>query len=117
MYINLHVIYMCVCVCVCVCVYGPSPMAQVVKNPPAKAGDAGLIPRLEKSPGGGNGTPVFLPGESHGAWWAIACTASQTQLSTRTYTHTHTQRVFLCCSLLGSVQVSDQVWREQPSTG
>ena len=73
-----------VCVCVCVCVYGPSPMAQVVKNPPAKAGDAGLIPRLEKSPGGGNGTPVFLPGESHGAWWAIACTASQTQLSTRT---------------------------------
>ena len=29
----------------------------VVKNPPANAGDTGLIPRLERSPGGGNGNP------------------------------------------------------------
>ena len=100
-------------------------MAQVVKNPPAKAGDTVLIPGLEKSPGGGNDTPVFLPGESHGAWWAVACRASQTRLSTRTHTHAHaharthahTHTVFLCWSLLGSVQVSDQVWREQPSAG
>ena len=39
-----------------------------VKNPPANAGDAGLIPGLERSPGKGNGkpTPVFLPGKPHG---------------------------------------------------
>ena len=41
----------------------------MVKNLPANAGDvedAGLIPGSERSPGGGNGNPVFLPGESHG---------------------------------------------------
>ena len=42
----------------------------MVKNTPAKAGgirDAGLIPGLGRSPGGGHGqhTPVSLPGESH----------------------------------------------------
>ena len=30
----------------------------VVKNPPAKAGDAGLIPGSGRSPGGGNGNPL-----------------------------------------------------------
>ena len=41
----------------------------MVKNLPASAGDAGdpgSIPGSERSPGGGNGTPVFLPRESHG---------------------------------------------------
>ena len=101
MSINLHVIYMCVYVYI----YGPSLLA--------KAGYTRLIPGLEKSPGGRNGTPVSLPGESHGAWWAIVCRASQ---HTHTHTHTHTWGS-LCCSLSGSVQVSDQVWREQPSAG
>ena len=39
----------------------------MVKNLPAKAGDIrdpGLIPGLGRSPGGGHGYPVFLPGES-----------------------------------------------------
>ena len=31
------------------------PGGLVVKNPPANAGDAGLIPGLERSPGEGNG--------------------------------------------------------------
>ena len=31
-------------------------MNLVVKNPPANAGEAGLIPGSERSPGGGNGT-------------------------------------------------------------
>ena len=45
---------------------------MVKSSSPAKAGDerdAGLIPGLERPPGGRNGnplTPVFLPGESHG---------------------------------------------------
>jgi len=41
----------------------------VVKNPPANAGDTEetvSIPGLGRSPGGGQPTPVFLPGELHG---------------------------------------------------
>ena len=30
------------------------------------AGDVGSIPELGRFAGGGHGTPVFLPGESHG---------------------------------------------------
>ena len=50
---------LCVCVCVCVCVHTHTHMASqggmVVKNPPANAGDTGLITWLERSSGGGNG--------------------------------------------------------------
>ena len=56
------------------------PGGVVVKNPPANAGDADLIPGSGGSPGVGNGNslqysclensmdrgPVFLPGESNG---------------------------------------------------
>ena len=31
---------------------------SVVKNPPANAGDVGLIPRLGRCPGGGHGNPL-----------------------------------------------------------
>ena len=44
-------------------------MAVRVENSPAKAGDVrdmGLIPGLGGSSGGGQSTPVFLSGESHG---------------------------------------------------
>ena len=33
-------------------------MAQTVKNPPANAGDPGLIPGSGRSPGEGNGNPL-----------------------------------------------------------
>ena len=53
-------------------------MAQVVKNPPAKAEDsrdAGSIPGSIRFPWSRKWqpTPVFLPGEFHGQrnWWAI----------------------------------------------
>ena len=43
------------------------PGDSVVKNPPANAGDTGLILGLGRSPGEGNGYPlVFLPGKFHG---------------------------------------------------
>ena len=42
------------------------PGGSVVNNPPANAGDVSLIPGSRRSPGEGNGTPVFLPGKSHG---------------------------------------------------
>ena len=35
----------------------------MVKNQPANAGDTGLIPRLGRSPGEGNGNSIFLPWE------------------------------------------------------
>ena len=46
----------------------------VVKNPPANAGDAGSIPVLGRSPGGGNGNPLQFsclgnPLDRE-AWWA-----------------------------------------------
>ena len=46
----------------------------MVKNPPASAGDADLIPGLGRSPGEGNGNPlkyscVGKPMD-RGTWWA-----------------------------------------------
>ena len=38
----------------------------MVKNPHANTGDMGSVPGLGRSPGEGNGTPVFLPEKSHG---------------------------------------------------
>ena len=47
----------------------------MVKNPPANAGDKGLIPGLGRSPGEGNGKPLQYSclGNlmNRGAWWAI----------------------------------------------
>ena len=34
------------------------PGGSVLKNPPANAGDVGLIPGSERSPGVGNGNPL-----------------------------------------------------------
>ena len=50
----------------------------VIKNPPASAGDAGdlgLIPGLERFPGGGHGNPLQYSGLENsmhrGAWQAM----------------------------------------------
>ena len=67
----------------------------MVKNPPTNEGDVGLIPGLGKSPGGGNGNPLWYSRLGNpmdrGAWWAtvIGVTNSQTWLST----HTHAIRL------------------------
>ena len=51
------------------------PGGSVVKNPPANAGDKGLIPGLERSPGEGNGNPLqhscLGNPMNRGTWWAI----------------------------------------------
>ena len=51
------------------------PGGSVVKNPPANAGDTGLIPGLERSPGEGNGNPLqhscLGNPMDRGAWWAV----------------------------------------------
>ena len=59
---------------------------QVVKNPPANAGDArdvGSIPELGRFPGVGNGNPLqdsclenFM---DRGAWWATVHWATKSQ--------------------------------------
>ena len=56
---------------------GTSQVVLVVKNPPANAGDirdAGLIPGLGRSPGGGHGNLLQYSclenAMDRGAWWA-----------------------------------------------
>ena len=41
-----------------ICLNVSVPGDSVVKNPPANAGDLGLTPGLERSPGEGNGNPL-----------------------------------------------------------
>ena len=62
----------------------------MVRNPPAKAGDTGLIPGSERIPGGGNGSPLqdsCLGNPSRGVWRATVhgVTNSQTRLSDWAY--------------------------------
>ena len=38
-------------------IWGYFPIGSVIKNPPTKLGDVGLIPSLGKSPGEENGNP------------------------------------------------------------
>jgi len=75
------------------------PSGSVVKNLPAKAGDAGQkgsILGSGRSLGGGNGNPLQYSCLEYpmdrGAWRAIVhgVAKSWTQLSMHTYTQTHT---------------------------
>ena len=56
-----------------ICIFG-LPSGSVVKSSPARAGDAGLIPGLARSPGEGNGYPLQYSGLENpidrGAWQA-----------------------------------------------
>ena len=42
-----------------VVIYQGFPGSSVVKSPPAYRGDTGSIPGLQRSPGGGNGNPLW----------------------------------------------------------
>ena len=89
-----------ICLCICANEKGGGlvafPGGTVVKNPPANAGDAGLIPRSGRSPGAGKGNPLqyFYLGNpmDRGAWQATVqeVAKSRTRLSAHTDTHTHT---------------------------
>ena len=72
------------------------PGGSVVKNLPANAGDAGLIPGLGRFPWRRKWqpTPVFLPRKFHrGVWWATVhgVTKNRTRLSV--WAHKHTLRL------------------------
>ena len=47
----------------------------MLRNPPANAGDLGLIPRSIRSPGGGNGNLLqyswLKKPVDRGTWWAV----------------------------------------------
>ena len=74
----------------------------VVKNPPANAGDADLMPESRRSPEEGNGNPLLysclgnpMDGE---AWRAMVhgVEKSQMQLSNETTTKSHLPSSILC---------------------
>ena len=57
-------------------------MAQLVKNPPANAGDLGLIPGLGRSPGEGKDYPLQYSGLENSMDCTVhGVTKSQTRLS------------------------------------
>ena len=66
--------------------YWVSLVAQMVKNPPANAGEVGSIPGFGRSPGEGNGNPLQYSclenPVDRGAWWATVqrVVKSQTQV-------------------------------------
>ena len=78
----------------------------MVKNLPAKVGDAGLIPGLKRSPGGGNGNPLQYSCLENpidrGAWWATVhgVTKSQTEVSTDLGTLSWGEILANCCFTL-----------------
>ena len=59
------------------------PGGSMVKNPPANAGDVGLIPGLGRSPGEGNGNPLQYSCLENpmdkGAWQATVHGAAKSQ--------------------------------------
>ena len=73
---------------------GTSQVVLVVKNPPANAGDirdAGLIPGLGRSPGGGHGNSLQYSclenAMDRGAWWATVLWVANSQTGlTNTFT-------------------------------
>ena len=76
-------------------IYWVSLGSSVVKNLPAKAGnagDSGSIPGLGRSLGGENGNPLQCSclenPRDRGAWWTAVCvvTRSQARLSERGHT-------------------------------
>ena len=76
-------------------------MALVVKHLPTNAGDirdVGLIFGWGRSPGGGNGNPLYshLENPTHrGAWWAtVSGVAKESDMIEHTHTHTHTHDPF-----------------------
>ena len=102
-----------------------SQETQVAKNPPADAGDAGLIPGSGRAAGGGNGNTLqysCLENSMHrGAWWATVhgVAKSQTQLSmcvclcthAHVHTHTHAQtHTYTHSSLPASFVVPHRMW-------
>ena len=67
----------------------------MVKNLPANAGDArdmGLIPGLGRSPGVGNGNPLWYSCQDRGAWQSTGHGVAKSWMQLSTYTHRFWER-------------------------
>ena len=70
-------------------------MAQLVKNPPANAGDAGWISGSGRSPREGHGNPLQYSclgnPMDRGAWWAVVHGVAKSghDLATKHHHHHH----------------------------
>ena len=100
-----------------------SQVAQVVKNPPATAGDVGSIPPSERSPGEGNGYPLpysYLESSmDRGAWWATVHAVTESdmteQLSMQTHMHSHWKDILK--SALRKILKASVRFQEEALTG
>ena len=75
----------------------------VVKTKFAKASNRGSIPGSGRSPREGNGNPLqysCLEKFHRGAWWAIVCGVTKTQLTTHSLRRNHDRAPVLCYSYL-----------------
>ena len=95
-----------------------SHVALVVKNPPANAGDvrdAGLIPGLGRSPGGGYGNLVQYSCledlTDRGAWWATIHRVTKSQiLLQRLKMHTHIVQYKNACNFYIHWEAKKLMW-------
>ena len=66
------------------------PGGSAIKNPPANAGDSGLIPGMGRSPGEGNGKPLqypCLPNPVDRGTWKASVNRAQRVSTTEVSTH------------------------------
>jgi len=86
-------------------------VAQGLKNPPANAGDMGLIPALGRSPGEGNGNPFqnsCLGNLMHrGAWWLVV--HGVTRVGHKLVTKHHHQQQSHCFRTWNMASTADEV--------
>ena len=95
-------------------VYWASQVAQVVNNPPANAEDirdSGLIPGLERSPGGGHGNPLKYSclenPKDRGAWVDTVHGVTKRQAELKQFnTHIHK---YITCYQQGQVKMSSTI--------
>ena len=66
----------------------PRWLSGNTENTPANAGDVVSIPGSGRSPGGGNGSPVFLLGKSHGQRNLVGFSPRVAKSRTRLGAHT-----------------------------
>ena len=80
------------------------PGGSVVKNLPVNARDAGVVPQLGRSPGGGNGNPLQYSCLENpldrGAWRAGVHEVTKSDVTEHTRTQKEAQRVSVSCTSL-----------------